>query len=84
MTVKVEMMKNEKTGVVALAFESSRGDKEETDIIDFIHRTVMGDDFKEAGYINSNRLVVHLHGVIEPEGGYPRNQAVPRTRDSRV
>jgi hypothetical protein len=56
--VKVEMEKNEATGVVALAFEASR--EEDHEILDAVRVAIMGDHEKRGGYLNSNRFVVHI------------------------
>lgn len=56
--VKVEMLRDLEKGVVKLAFECSR--EEEQEIIDAVRVAIMGDHQKQCGYINSNRLVVHI------------------------
>lgn len=56
--VKVEMKRDEATGVVALAFESS--DTEGLDILDTVRVALMGDHEKRFGYVNSKRLVVEI------------------------
>lgn len=58
MAVKVEMAKNEKKGVLAIAFESSNDN--ELDVIDMVRFAVMADVDKQCGYVNSRRMVVHI------------------------
>ena len=56
--VKAEMQKNEQNGTIAVAFEGSRA--EDHDLLDTIYRLIMGNDDRRGGYINSDRIVVHI------------------------
>jgi hypothetical protein len=56
--VKVELQRNEKAGVVALAFECNT--PEDHEILDAVRTAMFGDFDKQCGYVNSNRLVVHI------------------------
>ena len=58
MTVKVEMQRDENTGVIALAFECSK--EEEHEILDAVRVAILGKHEKRGGYIHSNRFVVHI------------------------
>lgn len=58
MATKVEMMRDEKRNLVMLAFECST--VEDQEVIDAVRVAIMGDHEKTCGYINSNRLVVHI------------------------
>jgi hypothetical protein len=63
--VKVEMQEDEKSGVLAFAFESSNGSKDDLNVIDNLRVAIMGQHPKRGGYINSNRLVIE----VNPGGG---------------
>jgi hypothetical protein len=60
MTVKAEVQKNLERGIVAIAFESSNGSDEDRDLIDLIRTAIMADIDKQSGFVNTNRLVVHI------------------------
>jgi hypothetical protein len=61
--VKAEMLKDEVTGLVKLAFETS--DTEGLEVVDAIRVAMMGTHPKRGGYINSNRWVVEINGKTE-------------------
>ncbi len=61
--VKAEMLRDPARRIVALAFEASREEDHET--LDAIRTAMFGDFEKSAGYVNSNRLVVHVK--VSPE-----------------
>jgi hypothetical protein len=56
--VKVEMKKDEKTGHVYLAFESSN--EADLEIVDAVRVAMMGEHPKQGGYVNSQRWVVQI------------------------
>lgn len=72
MTVKVEMMRDPSRKIVALAFEASREDDHET--LDAVRTAMMGDFEKTAGYVNSNRLVVHVKVSAEEAALWAQEQ----------
>lgn len=63
--VKVELLKDEKTGHVRFAFESSNEDGLET--IDLLRVAMLGDFPKQGGYVSSNRLIVEIQNVLTKE-----------------
>ena len=63
MTVKVEMQRDENSGMIALAFECSK--EEEHEILDAVRVAILGKHEKRGGYLNSNRFVIHLKEEIQ-------------------
>jgi hypothetical protein len=61
--VKVEMLKDEQTGTVKLAFESS--DQEGLEIVDAVRIAIMSDHSKRGGYVSSSRWVVEIKEDVE-------------------
>jgi hypothetical protein len=56
--VKVEMEKNEATGLIRLAFESN--DVKSLEILDAVQIAFLSDQPKRGGYQNSNRFVLEI------------------------
>lgn len=73
MTVKVEMLRDPARKIVALAFEASREEDHET--LDAVRTAMFGDFEKSAGYVNSNRLVVHVKVSAEEAARWAESQS---------
>ena len=73
MTVKVEMLRDPARKIVALAFEASREDDHET--LDAVRTAMFGDFEKSAGYVNSNRFVVHVKVPAEEAARWAEPQS---------
>lgn len=56
------MKKDEATGKVMLAFESSN--EEDLEIVDAVRVAMMGEHPKQGGYINSKRWVVEVEANL--------------------
>jgi hypothetical protein len=62
--IKVEYTMLEERGIVAFAFEASK--EEDLKTLDML-RAALSDGYKlELGFISSNRLGLHVLGMIEP------------------
>lgn len=64
MTVKVEMERNEKAGMIAFQFTSSNN--EDLDVIDALRTALAGDFAMRGAYTSSNVLVLQFK-VDEPK-----------------
>ncbi|HET8686536.1 MAG TPA: hypothetical protein VFM18_07705 [Methanosarcina sp.] len=66
------MLRDPSRNVLALAFEASREQDHET--LDAVRTAMFGDFPKEFGYVNSNRLVVHIKVPSEEAQRWPEAQ----------
>lgn len=72
MTVKAEMKRDPASRTLYLAFEASR--PEDHEVVDAVRTAMFGDFHKEAGYVNSNRLVVKIKVSPEEAASWPEAQ----------